>query len=344
MDALTTTHTLPEISRFADTYAAGDVFNEYRSTKADNTLAAQGHDFTAFVEFLHTTGAQGVPGVDSFMTTPSAWSGISWGIVEAFKRYMLQNGNSIATVNRRLATIKRYARLANQAGVLSMEEATLIGGVRGYSGNAAKRIDERRAVTRVGLKKARNVSLTYEQADALIAAPDTATPQGRRDQLMLCLFIHHGFRVGEVANLQIEWFNVKDRQIYVERGKTGISQLHELTNTTLAALHAYINAGDCPETGIIWRRSSPNGKLTDAGMTPRSIRKRVKHIGEGVGIENLSPHDLRHYWATYWADRAARGAISLLQLQEAGGWSAGSLNMLRRYVDGRKIANQGMNL
>jgi integrase len=86
------------------------------------------------------------------------------------------------------------------------------------------------------------------------------------------------------------------------------------------------------------RGSRKGGELTTAGMSPRAITKRVKDLGEDAGIEGLSPHDLRHYWAT----QAARSGTPLNRLQQAGGWS--SLAMPMRYIEDAEIANEGVIL
>jgi integrase len=57
-----------------------------------------------------------------------------------------------------------------------------------------------------------------------------------------------------------------------------------------------------------------------------------------LGLEGLSPHDCRHYWAT----DAARSGTDPFRLQEAGGWA--SLAMPRRYVEAAEIANKGVKL
>ena len=83
------------------------------------------------------------------------------------------------------------------------------------------------------------------------------------------------------------------------------------------------------------RGSRKGGELTEAGMSERAITKRVNTLGEQIGIEGLSAHDCRHFWATYWA-----GKVDLFRLQEAGGWN--SLAMPRRYTEDAQIANDGM--
>ena len=60
-------------------------------------------------------------------------------------------------------------------------------------------------------------------------------------------------------------------------------------------------------------------------------------MGAALGIDGLSAHDLRHYWAT-----TAAAKTDPFSLQQAGGWS--SLAMPRRYVEDAKIANEGVRL
>jgi integrase len=61
-------------------------------------------------------------------------------------------------------------------------------------------------------------------------------------------------------------------------------------------------------------------------------------LGEQIGIEHLSPHDCRHFWAT----SASEAGTDLEQLKQAGGWA--SLEMPSRYIKRRKIANEQIKL
>jgi integrase len=73
-------------------------------------------------------------------------------------------------------------------------------------------------------------------------------------------------------------------------------------------------------------------------MTERSITRRVGELGERIGIDNLSAHDLRHSWAT----RAIRKGTDPFALQQAGGWT--SMQTVRKYVDESTIANEHVHL
>jgi integrase len=86
------------------------------------------------------------------------------------------------------------------------------------------------------------------------------------------------------------------------------------------------------------RGSFKGGTLAGVGMTERSITRRVGELGERIGIDNLSAHDLRHAWAT----RAIRKGTDPFALQQAGGWT--SMQTVRKYVDESAIANEHVHL
>jgi integrase len=321
------------VGQIANQYAARSRFDDYLSRKATNTLVAQRSDLSNFSVYLREAGIRSVPDAEQLQTEPDSWRGVTWGLIDGFVKWQLTKGNAIGTINRRLSTVKVYAGLATQAGVISTQELALIKTVNGYAKNEAKRIDSRRPTTRVSKKKSTPVRITPTQAAQLKAQPDT--PQGRRDRLLICLLLEHGLRVGELTLLQARDFDLDAGVFYFERPKVDGEQIHQLTQDTLRALDNYVSAGDCPKDGALLRGSLKSGELTHAGISDRAVQARVRFLGEQIGLFGLSPHDCRHYWATYWADK-----VDVLRLQEAGGWS--SLEMPRRYVERSRIANVGM--
>ena len=87
----------------ADTAAAAHVFEDYRSRKAQNTITAHDQDLERLAAFLQHAEVQLAGDLTS---EPVAWSGITWGIVEAFNRWQLAEGYAISSIGRALATIK----------------------------------------------------------------------------------------------------------------------------------------------------------------------------------------------------------------------------------------------
>lgn len=322
---------LETISGAADEAATTAVFADFLLRKSDNTLRTHAAGLSAFSEFLCLAGID-APGGEELQRDPGAWRGLSWGVVEAFAKWLLNQGYAIATINNRISTVKVYAALAMKAGALAPDELTKIQTVTGYNGTEARRVDERRKQQRRGHKKDAHVSISSDQAAALKQHPDT--PQGRRDALLLSLLLDHGLRVGEVARLQVTDFDLKAGRLHFYRPKVDQEQTHKLSSDSLRTAVAYFQ-NDAPAIGRAFLGSRKDGRLTRRAMTARSITRRVRALGEAVGIAGLSAHDCRHFWATQWA-----GRVDLFRLQEAGGWS--SLAMPRRYTERAAIANEGM--
>jgi integrase len=231
--------------------------------------------------------------------------------------------------------------LANQVGVIEEGEYQRIKAVSGYGRTEARRVDERRDVTRVGHKKEEHVSLSAEDAHLLKNAHDPTIPQGARDRLLMCLLLDHGLRVSEVADLTVGNLDLKQRRLRFYRRKVSKHQIHQLTHATTDAARTYLAAhprsaeNDFP----LIVGSTKSGRLTTRAMGERALTKRVRHLGKTLlGLPDLSAHDCRHYWAT----DAAENGTDPFRLQEAGGWS--SLAMPRRYIEEAEVANVGVRL
>ena len=328
-----------DLGQAANQAAARSAFADYRSRKAANTLRRQDVDLALFAQYLTEIGNGSAPSGSSLATGAGAWHGVTWGLVEGFTRWMLRQGYAIGSVNVRLSTVKTYAKLAAKAGALDRQELAMIRLVEGYPHKEAKRIDDRRAEaeipTRIGAKKAEPVSLTADQVKALKDRPDT--PQGRRDRVVMCLLLDLGLRVGELARLTVGDVDLEAKEIAIYRPKVDKTQTHRLINGSFEAVKKWLQT-DAPVIGPLLRASRKGGELTDAGLTARAITERVRYLGERVGVEGLSAHDLRHTWATL----AARNGTPIDRLQDAGGWA--SVAMPMRYIESARIANEGVRL
>lgn len=324
----------------ANQYAQAAVFAEYLARRAENTRRRQLAGLRLFADYLWAAGIDGITG-EGLQANPAAWQGITWGLVDGFRRWQLQQGYAVGSINVRLSTVKTYAGLAFQAGVIAQEEHALIRQVAGYTRKEARHLDEQRDQIRRGIKKAEAVRITPDHAERLKQQPDT--PQGRRDALLMCLLLDHGLRCSEVAGLTVDAINLQTRELVFYRQKVDKTQVHALSDDTYWAARRWFESGDVPAIGELlrgsrsqWGHGERRSVLTGSGMSTRAITKRVRQLGEAIGVEGLSAHDCRHYWATH----AARSGTDPFALQEAGGWS--SLAMPRRYVENAKIANEGV--
>lgn len=357
------------VGQAANRAAANYVFADYRQRRAERTLKTQTAALILWVEFLAQVGAgedllglaqawaqanweadelaaiEQYAGTQACLTavaiaahfcqhSPDAWHGVTWGLVEGFVKWLLSQGYSIASVNNRLTAVKVYARLAAKAGVIPPTEQALIREVRGYGLTEGKRIDEKRPYTRVGYKKEEPIVLTAQQARQL-KNNHPPSPQGIRDRLLICLLLDLGLRASEVAALKIADL-AEPGLIVVYRQKTDTTDRMELTADIAQALADY--EPHKRPSGILLRGSRKNGELTDQIMSVRAIGSRVKVLGRDIlGLWELSPHDLRHTWAT----RAARHSNPFI-LRDAGGWT--NMQTPSRYVERAKTVNKGLKL
>jgi integrase len=322
---------LAEIGHLADHIAGEQTFARYRERKAHDTIRRHRADLALFATYLRQ-----IPGgvaVGNLYEDPSAWSGMTRGLVEGFVHWQEQQGYAIGSINMRLSTVKLYCKLAHGAGMLDEHHAAMIRTIMGYRGREGKRIDATRPVSRVGEKKAEPTRLSIAQVKALINQPKT--PQGRRDQVLMCLLLYHGLRCEEVQLLQVSSFDLEKGEFHFVQPKVDGELRHKLHLETYLALKAYLEQ-DRPSGALLFG-SRKDGRLTGT-MSRSAINQRVHFLGEQIGLARLSPHDCRHFWAT----SASEAGTDLENLKQAGGWA--SLDMPSRYIQRRHIANEQVKL
>ena len=326
--------TMIEAGQVANHYAARNLFDDYQRRKSRNTLRAQFADLSTFADYLCAAGVDICPTGDDLQNQPDAWQGITWGLVQGFVNWMLGKGLAVTTVNHKLSTVKCYAKLAAQAGIITGGELTLINGVAGFAKKEFNRVDEKRETTRTSGKKEHSTVLRPAQVQDLKTQP--ATPQGARDRLLMCLLLDLGLRAEEVAELKVTDIDDKVGVLRVYRSKVQKAQTHRLTDDTLNAWKAY--KPYALGIGYMLRGSRKGGTLDDTRMSTRAIYNRVRLLGEQLQISDLSPHDCRHSWAT----RATAKGTDPFALMQAGGWT--SMQTVSKYVDESLIANDGVKL
>jgi len=334
----------------ADTAAQATMIMEYRSRQAPKTRLRHDGDLTGFADFLATVGVV-VPVDDQevpiLARDPHAWTGMTAGLVMAFRTWMLTEGYAIGTINIRLATVRTYVRLAHLAGVIPTDDSSRIRAVSGYRISEGNNLDQQRLATgketRRATKKATAQILTPAQIVDLKQAP-SRNPKVRspgvaaRDELLVCLLVDLGLRCGEVALLC--WDSLREDLLTVVRPKVKTIQRHRLVGDVRSTLGRYRGQVAAPAdlTQRLIARFDHNGTLMGFGLSERAISKRIQQLGVLIGIHNLSPHDLRHSWAT----RLAQLQTPIQDLRDAGGWS--NFNTPSRYIARQAIANDRIRL
>jgi integrase/recombinase XerD len=148
------------------------------------------------------------------------------------------------------------------------------------------------------------VFLTLDEVERLLAAPDPRKAPGARDRAMLEVLYAAGLRVSELCGLAGEDVNLRDGYL-VARGKGGKERLVPLGDCALDSLEAYLKG---PRARLLRGRTSRALFVGPRGgpLTRQGVWKLLKRHALAAGIQKpLSPHKLRHSFATHLLERGA---------------------------------------
>ena len=146
--------------------------------------------------------------------------------------------------------------------------------------------------------------LNREQMEKLIAAPDVCTPNGLRDRAMFELLYATGVRVSELIGLRLSGVDFGLGLIRVT-GKGNKQRIVPVHNAAIEAVRKY---ADGARAALLKGKTSPVLFITSrgTGMTRQTFWSVIKQNGQKVGIfRNLSPHSIRHTFATHLLEGGA---------------------------------------
>ncbi|MDR0350604.1 MAG: tyrosine recombinase [Coriobacteriales bacterium] len=208
---------------------------------------------------------------------------------KTIRRYLAEMDRarySRATINRHLSAIRLFFSWLVELNFLPSDPLTVVSGPK-----SAKRLP---------------TTLTQQDMERLLSICDLTTPVGLRNQAIIELLYASGARVSELAILQIDGIDFEKMQVklYGKGSKERIVPLHKLA---LRTLHAYLIQARPLLLGTT-ASSTDALFLTAKGkaMSADSIRKMFKLVLREAGLDtSLSPHDLRHSFATDLLDGGA---------------------------------------
>jgi len=222
--------------------------------------------------------------------------------IRAFLGDLHKRGNSRASAARKLAAIRTFGRYLRREGAIQGDPAALVG--------TPKR--EQRLPAH----------LAEAEMSRLLEMPDTSSPLGRRDRAILELFYASGLRLSELVGVGLEDVNLSSRVVRV-LGKGGKERIVPFNRSTEAAIRAWLNDRESIAAAVrppSRTRFGVTGKVIKSrrGVDPlflnyqggrlstrsvdRLVRKYVAACSTRFGI---SPHALRHSFATHLLERGA---------------------------------------
>ena len=159
--------------------------------------------------------------------------------------------------------------------------------------------------------------MSEKQVDNLLAAPDLDTPLGLRDRAMLETLYASGLRVSELVNLKIHEVGFNEGVVRV-LGKGSKERLVPLGEIAIDWLTRYLNEA---RSDILKEQPSEDLFVTSRGgaMTRQAFWQLIKRYALQAGIDpaKLSPHVLRHAFATHLLNHGADLRVVQLLLGHA---------------------------
>jgi len=147
-------------------------------------------------------------------------------------------------------------------------------------------------------------SLTEQEVEALLAAPDTARAYGLRDRAMLELMYASGLRVSELISLELGQIDVRLGVIKI-LGKGNKERLVPVGEQAIDSLAEYMKAGR-HELVTLVKSSHLFLSKRGSGMSRQAFWQLIKRHARLAGIQTtVSPHTLRHAFATHLLNNGA---------------------------------------
>jgi integrase/recombinase XerD len=247
-----------------------------------NTLAAYHNDLGQFLVFLQQLPPE---------QRPETWRDVTRDHIISYILEMKEREYASSTIARKVAAVKSFFKFLEDTGQVPT--------------SPARDLETPRA------EKHLPATISAEEVDRLLAAPSDATPAGLRDRAMLELLYATGLRVSELVSLNIEDVNLDEGTVRC-MGKGKKERVLPIYDRARAALWRYLEKGR-PQllTSEDERALFLNRRGTR--LTRQGLWLIIKRYVEQVGItENVTPHTLRHSFATHML----RGGADLRAVQQ----------------------------
>jgi integrase/recombinase XerD len=201
-----------------------------------------------------------------------------------FMRALFQQGLDSRSAARALAAVRQFFRFCRRDGFIAADPAENIEAPR--------------------FRRSLPNCLSVAQVETLLTQPKLTTREGARDRAMLELMYSTGLRVSEVVNLQLQDVDLEAGVVRCT-GKGDKQRLVPMGKAAIAALIRYVKT-----TRIKFRgsRGSSHFFLSNRGkpLTRNGVWRNLAKYGKRAGLKGkLSPHKLRHSFATHMIERGA---------------------------------------
>ena len=246
-----------------------------------------------------------------YLESLSLERGLSDHTIAAYRRDLARLAAGLAARKLGLlgadsAALSAHIRELRRQGLSSRSIARALASIRGFYRHlveSAERPDNP-AVNLARPKLWRKLPrvLREGQVETLLAAPDLDKPLGRRDRAMLELLYATGLRVSELVGLRLPQLRL-DVGFVVVHGKGGKERIVPVGEEAEAWIYRYLNETR-PELAR-GRHEFVFVNRSGARLSRQGFWKILRGYGNQVGIREISPHLLRHSFATHLLEHGA---------------------------------------
>ncbi len=213
-------------------------------------------------------------------------------VIRQFLTFLDQFEYSSATMARKIATLRSFYKWLQRQSLVQTNPMLLI-----RTPKQSKRLPK---------------AMTVEQVEQLLNAPDIETPLGARDRAILETLYSTGIRVSELVDLDRGDLDEVGEVLTVQ-GKGKKQRLVPLGSHALLAIRAYLTLldRDARFESIRERHEASDAvplyiNKNGGRLSSRSVRRKLdKYLADAGLNANISPHTLRHSFATHLLDNGA---------------------------------------
>lgn len=243
----------------------------------------------------------------------------------AIRAYLLHLDSlaySAATTARKIATLRSFYKWMLKADIIPVNPMTMI-----RTPKQAKRLPK---------------AIGVEQIETLLGSPDNHTTLGARDRAILETLYSTGVRVSELVDLNRNDLDTVEQTLRV-RGKCKRQRIVPLGSHALAAIRHYLTLLEPdPRFKVVRERSAVDGSVplfinkNGGRLSSRSVRRKLDKYLTMAGLDpSISPHTLRHSFATHLLDNGA----DLRSVQELLGHQSLSTTQIYTHLSSMRLRN-----
>ncbi len=275
-----------------------ELFLDYLNAErglSPNTVSSYANDLKKYFRFLLSNGIKHISQIEKTH------------IINFIEKERTQ-GSALSSIARRLSSLKSFHRFLLREKIVRIDPSSTIESPRLW-------------------KKIPQV-LDAKEVERLLSSPNIRKPRGLRDKAILELLYASGLRVSELGSLRVRDVNLEVGFIKV-RGKGGKERLVPLGDVALHFLKRYIEE---VRPKLLRNKSSDFLFISSfkKNLSRQSIWKMIKSYIKKARIKKeVSPHTLRHSFATHLIERGA----DLRSVQEMLGHSNISTTQIYTHIN-----------